>query len=130
MQIEVKWTDKLRFEATTQKDVHFVLDGNNTEGPSPTEALLGSLCACMAIDILMILKKMRSGPEDVRVRALARRKESPPKFFTGVDLDIFVQGDVSTKHVERAVQLSKNTYCSVLHSLRQDLELSWNIHQS
>ena len=60
MQIEVNWTDKLKFEATTQRDVRFILDGNNTEGPSPTEALISSLCACMAIDILMILKKMRS----------------------------------------------------------------------
>jgi uncharacterized OsmC-like protein len=32
-------------------------------------------------------------------------------------------GDVPREKVDRAVELSRKTYCSVLHTLRPDLEL-------
>ena len=127
MNIEVKWMEGLKFQATTEKGLHLTLDGNSTDSPSPTQVLLSSLCACMGIDMLMILTKMRAELVGITVRARAERRKSPPKYFQKVHLEVVISGEVTEKQAERALMLSKNTYCSVLHSLREDLELSWKI---
>jgi uncharacterized OsmC-like protein len=41
-----------------------------------------------------------------------------------VAIHFSVEGRVPRKAVERAVTLSKRKYCSVWHSLRQDIELT------
>ena len=39
-----------------------------------------------------------------------------------VDLRFDVTGEVAPEKVERAIALSREKYCSVWHSLRQDIE--------
>jgi uncharacterized OsmC-like protein len=41
-----------------------------------------------------------------------------------VDLRITVVGPVPPDRVERAIQLSRETYCSVWHSLNPDIEFN------
>jgi putative redox protein len=40
-----------------------------------------------------------------------------------VTLHVAVTGDVPADRVERAIELSRDRYCSVLHSLRSDIDL-------
>jgi uncharacterized OsmC-like protein len=39
-----------------------------------------------------------------------------------VDLKYTITGSVPTEQIERAIQLSRDKYCSVWHSMRQDIE--------
>jgi uncharacterized OsmC-like protein len=41
-----------------------------------------------------------------------------------VDLRFDVSGEVAPDKVERAIALSREKYCSVWHSLRQDIEFT------
>ncbi len=82
------------------------------------------LMGCMAIDVLMILEKGRVEVGSLEVLADADRNPEPPRFFTRIRLT-FVLGGVAAEarsKVDRAIELSSDKYCSVLHSLRQDLE--------
>ena len=57
----------------------------------------------------------------------ARRQEDPPRYVSGLRLAFDVRGDIDRRRAERAIELSVEKYCSVLHSLRQDLELEWEL---
>jgi uncharacterized OsmC-like protein len=52
------------------------------------------------------------------------RRKDPPRRFTSIGLEFRLAGsDLSSARVERAIDLSRTTYCSVWHTLAQDVEL-------
>lgn len=98
-----------------------VLDGQGAAGPSPVEALALALGGCMGIDVVHILTKGRHEPQALRARLEARRAEAEPRRILAVRLHLTVAGEVPREVVERALTLSREKYCSVWHSLRQDI---------
>ena len=129
MAVEVRWTEGQRFEARTGSGVDLELDGTGSTGASPMEALLISLASCMGIDVVDILGKMRVPLEGLSVSAEADRRPDSPRRFTAVRLTYHAQGLPESEHdkLQRAVDLSRDTYCSVLHTLNPDLDLSIRI---
>ena len=121
--VELEWVSGQRFDATSAKGSSTTLDGNTEAGLAPTEALLSSLGACMGIDIVVILEKMRVGLEGVSVTVEGERHEEPPKYFHSLRLVFRVRGDVPRDKAERAVNLSYEKYCSVFHTLRSDIDV-------
>ena len=59
-----------------------------------------------------------------RTSITATRAPDPPRRVISAQLTFHVHGPVPAAAVERAVALSRNKYCSVWHSLRQDIELT------
>ena len=53
----------------------------------------------------------------------ARRAEDDPHRVVGVQIHFAVGGDVNPAQLDRAVQLSRDKYCSVWHSMREDITL-------
>lgn len=98
-----------------------VLDGDAAVSVSPVEAVAHGLAGCMAIDVVDILHKGRLPLRGLSARLEAERAPSPPKRITSIRLHFTVEGDVPADRVERAIALSHETYCSVWHSLRQDI---------
>ena len=45
-----------------------------------------------------------------------------PRRFTRVELHYTISGAVPPEAVQRAIDLSRDKYCSVWHSMRQDIE--------
>jgi putative redox protein len=78
----------------------------------------------MSIDVLMVLQKGRVRVNSLETRAEAERAPEPPKHFTRVRLTFSLDGPTPEERskVDRAIELSREKYCSVLHSLRPDLE--------
>lgn len=107
----------------------FVLDSDAKVAPSPTDALLLSVMACMGIDIRMILEKSRVPLTDLEARAEAERAPEAPRRFVRVDMVFRLEGPrpEDAPKVQRALDLSKDKYCSVLHSLRSDIDFSFRI---
>lgn len=121
---EVSWTGRdLVFEGRTGDAAPIVLDSTSTEGPSPTEALLMSAAACMAIDIRVILEKGRVAVDQLVVEIEGDRAPEPPRRFTEIRMHVRVSGPAreDLPKLSRAVQLSQDKYCSVMHTLRPDL---------
>lgn len=123
MKLTVTYDKDLIFAARTPRGYVIDYDAKVEWGCMPTESLLASVTACMAIDVVSFLKKMRVEITDFNIEATGRRNPTPPQYFTGIDLLIKITGkSVDPKKMERAVALSRDKYCSVYHSLRKDLE--------
>ena len=127
MKIALSWKGDERFSATEESGAILTLDGDRRDGYSPMQALLASLGGCMAIDVALILKKMRARVDGLTVELEGERSEEPPRYFRAVRMAFVVTGDVDIERVERAVKLSRDRYCSVLHTLRPDLELTTTV---
>lgn len=93
------------------------------------EALALSVAGCMAIDVLMILEKSRVPVEALEIDVRGERADDPPRRYTALTLAYRLRGPSAGERskVERAVRLSRETYCSVLHSLQPDLALEIEI---
>jgi putative redox protein len=119
----------LAFTARMPDGHEIVLDAGDS-GPSPVEALLAGIGGCMAIDVVMILEKMRCPPSRFSMDLEAESAPTPPRFFRRVRMTLVLAGDgLDEAKVERAVTLSRDTYCSVLATMRPDLEveIAWEI---
>ena len=77
----------------------------------------------MAIDVVHILDRMRTPASALRVDLELERAPEDPRRVTSLTLSFSIGGDVPEKNVERALDLSRETYCSVLHSLRRDIRI-------
>ena len=80
------------------------------------------LAGCMAADVVAILEKGRQPLTGLRVSFSGERAATPPRRFTRITLHFHVSGAVAPEAVERAIALSRETYCSVWHSMRQDID--------
>jgi putative redox protein len=120
---EVVWTDALRFDATSAR-VSTVIDGDSTAGPSPVQLLVLGLAGCMAADVVDIVRKGRHPLKGLSARIVAERAQEPPTRVVRAQLHFQLRGEVPAAAVERAIALSRDRYCSVWHSLRQDIDLS------
>ena len=89
---------------------------------SPTQALAYSVMACMAMDVVHILQKGRHDLQALTVTFEGTRADQPPRRYTSIHLHFDIRGGVPDHAVERAIELSRTTYCSVSNSLRQDME--------
>ena len=99
--------------------------GGRSEGASPMELVLAGLAGCAGIDALDILEKMRQNVSAYEIRVSGERADEPPRVYTRVVVEHWLAGDnLDFAKVERALALSREKYCSVLHSLRKDLTLS------
>jgi putative redox protein len=120
---ELVWAEELRFGATSGRTA-FVVDGNSTAGPSPVQMLAIALAGCMSIDVVDIIRKGRHPLTAFRTSVTGERAPEPPRRLLQVHLQFHVHGDVPAHVVERAISLSREKYCSVWHSLRQDIDLT------
>lgn len=108
-----------------------VIDGGSAAGPSPMDHLLLGLAGCMAVDVRMILGKSRVPLEALEVEVEGERAPEPPRRFVRLRLVYRVKGprEEDQAKLERAVALSREKYCSVLHSLRPDIDLAIDIRR-
>jgi putative redox protein len=122
----LRWDGEQRLSGGEPDAPSVVLDGRGAAGPSPMTALLMSLAGCMAIDIVDIAQKMRVEIGTLEVTAEADRNKEPPRRFTRIVLRFNVTGVAESDRakVQRAVDLSAETYCSVHHSLRPDVGIA------
>jgi putative redox protein len=121
--VDLTWTGDLVLDAATPDGRHVITDGRSHVGQSPVELLATATAACMAIDVVHILGKSRQPATALRARFTGRRADTEPHRFVAIQLDFEVEGDVPQGVLDRAVQLSRDKYCSVWNSLRQDITL-------
>ena len=89
-------------------------EGQARRGASPMELLMISLAGCTAMDVVSILRKKRQNVTGFEIRIHAERATEHPKVFTAFELEYVVRGvDIDPAAVDRAIQLSTESYCSV-----------------
>lgn len=88
------------------------------------QALAFGLAGCMAMDVVHILKKARQDIRGLRADLTGVRAPEEPRRFTSFDLRYTLTGSIESAQADRAIRLSRDKYCSVWHSLRQDIPLT------
>ncbi len=117
---ELVWDEQLRF-GDTSGPAAVVIDGDGAAGPSPMQLAAFGLAGCMAADVIAILQKGRHPVTGMRVSFSGVRAPEPPRRLLSISLRFIVAGAVPPEAVERAMALSHEKYCSVWHSMRQDI---------
>ncbi len=135
MHVHVGWSGKASFVGTTDAGHRVVMDGppdagGLDRGPRPMEMVLLGLGGCSAFDVVHILKKARQSISGCEVDIEAERAATDPKVFTRIHMRFLLQGErLSEKHVDRAVSLSAEKYCSVVRMLASTAEITheWRV---
>jgi len=122
MKATLRWEEGQRFNGDVD-GVPITVDGGGSEQPSPMQMIAVGLLGCMAIDVVEILEKGRHDVRALEARVTAERTSGTPSRFVKMSLHYRVTGDIAADRVARAIALSREKYCSVWHSLRQDIEL-------
>ncbi len=119
-QVRLRWAGEgLVFHGGPDGGPSVTIDSDAEEGPSPMHLLLLAVAGCMAVDVRMILEKSRVPLESLEVEAVGERAESVPRRFLSIRLTYKLRGpeEEHEQRLQRAVELSRDKYCSVLHSL-------------
>ena len=121
--VDLIWSSGLIFSGRSGQ-ASLTLDSAGAAGPSPVQALAFALAGCMMMDVAHILTKGRHSFRALRSHLVADRSQEEPHRFVRMTLHVTVEGAVPAEAVERAVALSHEKYCSVWHSMRQDIEFT------
>jgi putative redox protein len=124
--LELIWEHDLVLKGRSD-DATMVLDSAGKAGPSPVQALAFALAGCMGMDVVHILKKGRLDLQGLKISLTAERAPEDPHRITAVAIDFTVTGDVPKDQIQRAIDLSREKYCSVWHSMRQDIAFTTTI---
>lgn len=128
--VSLHWAGSgLNFEAEHPSGNSFLLDGDGKTSHSPVQALALALAGCTGADVVEIAQKMRVPFSGLRVEVEADRNPEPPRFFKAVRMTFHVAGAAETdrEKLQRALDLSHEKYCSVLHSLRKDMTITTSL---
>lgn len=133
MKLNVKWDGKRSFVGECPSGHNLLMDaspevGGENLGPRPTEALLSALGGCTGIDVIMILEKMQQKVTAYHMEITGDRQDTEPKFFTDIHVKYVLEGEnLNEAKVARAIELSSQKYCGVMHSLRANITTSYEI---
>ena len=107
-------TDYL-FEVVNQSGHRVFLDNKSKEkgtikGISPMELLLMGLAGCSSIDVVS-----------------KRNEGETPSLFKKIEVSVFIEGEIPSSKVKRAVDLSFEKYCSVSKTLESTAKINYRI---
>lgn len=118
MKARIKFIDGMAFLGESGSGHSVVMDGapeygGRNIGIRPMEMLLIGLGGCTAFDVVQILRRGREQVTDCEIDVTSERAATDPKVFTSIHLKYRVTGrDLAPAKVERAIELSKEKYCS------------------
>jgi putative redox protein len=137
MKARIKWVEGATFMAESGSGHAVIIDGppdhgGRNLGMRPMEAVLTGLGSCSAFDVVSILKKARQNVSSCHVELDAERADTVPAVFTRIHMHYVIRGqNVKAKAVERAIELSVDTYCSATAMLKPRVEIThgWSIEE-
>jgi len=121
--VDLTWVGDLMFTGVGNH-ASITVDSAGVAGPSPVQALGFALAGCMTTDVAHVLTKGRHAFRALRSHLVADRSPDDPHRIVSMSLHVIVEGEVPAAAVERAIALSRDKYCSVWHSMRQDIEFT------
>ena len=118
MKATINWLNGRTFIGESGSGHAVVMDGppesgGRNIGIRPMEMVLLGVGGCSAYDVMTMLEKSRQKVTDCQVELSAERADAIPAVFTRIHLHFIVSGsDINPKHVERAIKMSAEKYCS------------------
>jgi putative redox protein len=127
--VNVKWTGKKQFLGVDSTKHSVVMSGQDPEngtGVKPSDMLLLALGGCTAFDVVTILQKQRQEFTALELRISGEQDDQGyPRPFRKIHVEyVFTGKGLSEKAIERAIELSHETYCSVGNTIRGVAEIT------
>jgi putative redox protein len=92
---------------------------------TPMELILLALGSCSGADVVSILDKKKVPLKAFEINIEAKKADSYPKVFTKINLEYVFYGQaIKSEHVERAISLSQEKYCSVYAMLKHSVTIT------
>jgi putative redox protein len=123
----VRWISEQQFLGVSPSGHATTMDAdsNSNKAPSPMEMLLIALAGCTASDMVSILEKKRQKLLSLVVECSGERAPAPPRIWTNIDVVFKLRGTLEETAVQRALELTRDKYCSVAVMLNKSAEISW-----
>jgi putative redox protein len=130
--VDVEWTHDLTFDAHQQgrtlKLMSSPHEDSEEKAVSPKLLLLTGLAGCTAMDVASLLPKMRVPFSLLRVFVEGQLSEEHPKTYVKIHMVYELCCDPDhADAVERAINLSKSTYCGVYAMLSKVSDISHEV---
>lgn len=132
--ITTTWKENLQFESDNPSGHKVLMDtseanGGNNSGLGPKAMMLSSLAGCSGLDVISLLKKMRTSVEDFKMEVEGELTDEHPKYYNKVTLNYHFYGDnLDKEKINKAVNLSIEKYCGVMEMFRQFAEVKTAVH--
>ena len=130
MKASIKWKEQVTFLGETESGHSVLMDGppeggGRNLGPRPMELVLLGTGGCTTYDVIHILEKSRQQVTGCEVKIDAERASEDPKVFIKIHFHFIVTGkNLKPEHVERAIHLSAEKYCSASIMLSKMAEIT------
>jgi putative redox protein len=126
--VSLTWQKGLRFAGGVPDGPSTTIDGDNAVAPGPMLTLLLAAASCSGSDVVLILQKMRVQLRQLRIDVAGVRREQEPRRYTAIHFDYQIGGEgLDQAKATRAVELSIEKYCSVIHSLAPDIAITYDV---
>ena len=132
MECTIHWQPSagMAFLAETGSGHVLMMDGATDGGgrnlaPRPMETVLAGTGGCTAYDVVLILKRGRHDVRGCQLKLTSERADTDPKVFTKIHMHFVVTGvNLTEAAVQRAIQMSHETYCSASIMLGKTAEIT------
>ena len=120
--LSLDWKGDLKFENSAGSPA-MTLHSSTPGLSSPPQALAYAVMACMAMDVVHVIEKHRQKLGALTVTFKGARATEHPRRCVSMAIVFHITGAVEPKVVQRAIDLSRDKYCSVWNTIRPDVEL-------
>lgn len=123
--ISLTWREGLQFTGGAPDGPTTAIDGDNAAAPGPMLTLLLAAASCSGSDVVIILEKMRVKLHGLRIDVTGTRRDEQPRRYVAMHFDYHMSGEgLDESKARRAVDLSLEKYCSVIHTLAPDIRIT------
>jgi len=126
--VTVKWEGGMRFRGGQPGGPASLIDADNIEAPGPMLTLLLAAAACSGADVVSILEEMHVELTTLEIDVSGDRRAEAPRRFLSIHFTFTVRGiGLDETKARRAIDLSLEKYCSVVHSLAPDIAVEYDL---
>lgn len=130
--VTINWLNNRAFEAEVNGHKLYIdassENGGKNLGPRPKPLMLLALGGCTGMDVISILGKMKIEIDSLQIIVDGDLAEEHPKKFTKMKILYLFKGkDLPVEKLKRAVELSKDKYCGVSASIKDVIEIEYEI---
>ena len=103
--------------------------GGNSNGLRPKALMLSALAGCSGLDVASLIKKMRLEVSDFNIETEGFLTDTEPAVYEKVIVSYNFSGNnLNEEKLTRAVDLSVEKYCGVMHMFRSFAEIEIKIN--
>lgn len=126
--VQLAWDTGLRFHGGSPDGPQTTVDADGIEAPGPMAMLLLAAGGCTGADVVSILRKMQVDLKRCDITVTGERAAEHPRRYLNLHYRFRIEGaGADEAKARRAIDLSIEKYCSVLHTLNPDLPVTYEL---